>query len=63
VTCEEACPLVNAYVDGELDIGKCLEVEAHLLSLVKYCDIHKPETRTLARRKSARVVTVLLKYQ
>jgi anti-sigma factor RsiW len=30
VTCEEAHPLVNAYVDGELDVVKCLEVEAHL---------------------------------
>lgn len=28
--CEEARPLVNAYVDGELDVLKCLEVEAHL---------------------------------
>jgi anti-sigma factor RsiW len=30
VTCEEARLLVNAYVDGELDVVKCLEVEAHL---------------------------------
>jgi anti-sigma factor RsiW len=30
MTCEEARILVNAYVDGELDLAKSLEVEAHL---------------------------------
>jgi len=30
VTCQEARPLVHAYVDGELDVVRCLEVEAHL---------------------------------
>jgi anti-sigma factor RsiW len=34
VTCEEARPLVHAYVDGELDVVKSLEVEAHLSSCV-----------------------------
>jgi len=34
-----------------------------LLSFVKYCDIQKPETVTLAREKSARVVTILSNYQ
>jgi anti-sigma factor RsiW len=29
VTCEEARLLVNAYIDGELDVVKSLEVEAH----------------------------------
>jgi anti-sigma factor RsiW len=32
VTCEEARPLVNAYVDGELDVVRSLEIEAHLRS-------------------------------
>jgi anti-sigma factor RsiW len=30
VTCEDARPLVNAYVDRELDVVKSLEIEAHL---------------------------------
>jgi len=30
VICEEARPLVHAYVDGELGLAKSLEVEAHL---------------------------------
>ena len=30
MTCEEARPLVHAYVDSELDVVKSLEVEAHL---------------------------------
>jgi len=34
VTCEEARPLVHAYVDGELDLVRSLEVEAHLSSCV-----------------------------
>jgi anti-sigma factor RsiW len=34
VTCEEARPLVHAYVDGELDVVRSLEVEAHLSSCV-----------------------------
>jgi anti-sigma factor RsiW len=29
VTCEEARPLLQAYVDGELDVVKSLEIEAH----------------------------------
>ena len=29
MTCEQARPLVQAYVDGELDIAKSLEIEAH----------------------------------
>jgi anti-sigma factor RsiW len=29
VNCEEARPLVQAYVDSELDVAKSLEVEAH----------------------------------
>jgi anti-sigma factor RsiW len=32
VTCEEARPLVHAYVDGELDVVRSLEIEAHLSS-------------------------------
>jgi anti-sigma factor RsiW len=32
VTCEEARPLVHAYVDGELDVVRSLEVEAHIRS-------------------------------
>ena len=32
MTCEEARPLVHAYVDGELDVVRSLEVEAHLSS-------------------------------
>ena len=35
----------------------------HYLSFVKYCDIPKPETRTLAWRKSARAVTILSSSQ
>jgi anti-sigma factor RsiW len=34
VTCEEARPLVHAYVDGELDVVRSLEVEAHLSGCV-----------------------------
>jgi len=34
VTCEEARPLVHAYVDGELDVVRSLEIEAHLSSCV-----------------------------
>ena len=34
MTCEEARPLVHAYVDGELDVVKSLEVEAHLSDCV-----------------------------
>jgi anti-sigma factor RsiW len=30
VTCQETRPLVHAYVDGELDVIRSLEVEAHL---------------------------------
>jgi len=30
VTCQEARPLVHAYVDSELDVVRSLEVEAHL---------------------------------
>lgn len=30
MTCEQARPLVNAYIDGELDVVRSLEVEAHL---------------------------------
>ena len=30
MTCEDARPLVNAYVDRELDVVKSLEIEAHL---------------------------------
>lgn len=29
MTCEEARPLLQAYVDGELDVAKSLELEAH----------------------------------
>jgi anti-sigma factor RsiW len=32
VTCEEARPLVHAYVDGELDVARSLEIEAHISS-------------------------------
>jgi anti-sigma factor RsiW len=34
VTCKEARPLVHAYVDGELDVVKSLDVEAHLSDCV-----------------------------
>jgi len=34
VTCEDARTLVHAYVDGELDVVRSLEVEAHLTSCV-----------------------------
>ena len=34
MTCEEARPLVHAYIDGELDVVRSLEVEAHLNSCV-----------------------------
>ena len=34
-----------------------------LLSSVKYCDIPKLETRTLAPQKSLRTVTILSSYQ
>jgi hypothetical protein len=34
-----------------------------LLSFVNYSDIPKLETRTLARRKSSRAVTILSNYQ
>jgi anti-sigma factor RsiW len=34
VICEEARPLVHAYVDGELGLAKSLEVEAHLKGCV-----------------------------
>ena len=30
MTCEEARTLVHAYIDGELDLARSLEVEAHL---------------------------------
>jgi hypothetical protein len=45
--------------------GFAVEVtgSGQLLSFVKYCDTPKAETRTLARRKSARVVTILSNYQ
>jgi anti-sigma factor RsiW len=32
VTCEDARPLVHAYVDGELEVVRSLEIEAHLRS-------------------------------
>jgi anti-sigma factor RsiW len=32
VTCEEVRPLVHAYVDGELDVVRSLEIKAHLSS-------------------------------
>ena len=34
MTCEEARPLVYAYVDGELDVVRSLEIETHLSSCV-----------------------------
>ena len=34
MTCKEARPLVHAYVDGELDVVKSLDVEAHLSDCV-----------------------------
>ena len=34
-----------------------------LLRSVKYCDIPKPKTRTLARRKSSRTVTIISRTQ
>jgi anti-sigma factor RsiW len=34
VTCEEARPLVHAYVDSELDVVKSLEIETHLSGCV-----------------------------
>jgi anti-sigma factor RsiW len=34
VTCEEARPLLHAYVDSELDVVKSLEIEAHLSGCV-----------------------------
>jgi anti-sigma factor RsiW len=34
VTCQEALPLVHAYVDGELDVVRSLDVEAHLSGCV-----------------------------
>ena len=34
MTCEDARTLVHAYVDGELDVVRSLEVEAHLTSCV-----------------------------
>jgi anti-sigma factor RsiW len=30
MTCEEAAPLLGAYVDGELDLTACVGLEAHL---------------------------------
>jgi anti-sigma factor RsiW len=34
VPCEEVRPLVHAYVDGELDVVRSLEIEAHLSGCV-----------------------------
>ncbi len=30
MTCEEACPLIHGYADGELDLARSVEVERHL---------------------------------
>ena len=32
MTCDQCRPLLDAYVDGELDVRAALEVEAHLSS-------------------------------
>jgi hypothetical protein len=40
-----------------------LSTPSNLLSSMKYCDIPKPETRMLARRKSSRTVTIISRAQ
>jgi anti-sigma factor RsiW len=46
VTCEEARPLVHAYLDGELDLVRSLEIEAHLSSCAA-CARGEASLRTL----------------
>jgi anti-sigma factor RsiW len=46
VTCEEARPLVHAYVDSELDLVRSLEVETHLSDCLA-CAREETSLRTL----------------
>jgi len=58
-----ASPLVNSIKNEGPELLEDLSLFDHYLSSVKYCDIAKAETHTLARRKSARAVTILSNYQ
>jgi anti-sigma factor RsiW len=46
VTCEEAGSLLHAYIDGELDVVKSLEIEAHLSGCLT-CTQEQANLRTL----------------
>jgi len=48
MTCDGVEPLVDAYVDGELDVEKALAVEAHAVGCAT-CAARLEGTRTLAR--------------
>ena len=47
MTCHEAGPLIHAFVDGELDLTKSLEMEAHLREC-KSCALARDEIRALS---------------
>lgn len=49
MTCAQARPLVQAYVDGELDVASSLALEAHLAG----CDACRAEHGTLRRLRAA----------
>ncbi|HBB97057.1 MAG TPA: hypothetical protein DC054_16900 [Blastocatellia bacterium] len=47
MTCQETGRLIHAFVDGELDITKSLEMEAHLRTC-KSCTLAREEIRALS---------------
>ena len=47
MTCQEAGRLIHAFVDGELDIARSLEMEAHLREC-KSCALAREEIRALS---------------
>jgi len=47
VTCQETGLLIHAFADGELDLTKSLEMEAHLQEC-KSCALAQDEIRALS---------------
>jgi len=47
MTCQETGRLIHAFVDGELDLTKCLEMESHLREC-KSCALAQEEIRAMS---------------
>ena len=48
MNCQEAAPLLNAYLDGELDLVRTLEIEAHARECAPCAAVLKAQTQLAA---------------